>query len=302
MLKILHITDLHLPFVPRINLRQALSKSGLGYISWKKRRQYIYLPEVLECLTQAIKAYDPHYILLTGDIVNLGLPEEFTHAHQWLHQLAPPEKIIFVPGNHDRYVPYPIHDTLGQLGPYYNAHLCEGNYPFSVDISEHVSVVGLNTGLPTAALVARGAIGDTQYKKALRLVNRLKQASKFIVFMIHHPPLMHQNSWPRGLPNADYSRLHELITVGGSCIVVHGHNHDNTQECLSHPHGNSFVFGTASGSSTIGGSKPASSFRCLEFFPDTTTPHILSHVIQRLCVFNGETYQTITDEQLQLFS
>ena len=48
-------------------------------------------------------------MLVTGDLVHIGLEQEMSEAAQWLRSLGPPEKVILVPGNHDNYAA----DSLG---------------------------------------------------------------------------------------------------------------------------------------------------------------------------------------------
>src|SRR5690606_9213308 len=101
-----HISDLHLPFEPQLKGRDRLSKRQLSAWSWR-RRGGIHRAEVLDALVADLDAAGPDHIVITGDIVNFALPEEFARAAAWLERLAPAERISLVPGNHDALVPVP---------------------------------------------------------------------------------------------------------------------------------------------------------------------------------------------------
>ena len=64
----------------------------------------VHRREILDLITQDIVKQKPDHIAVTGDLVNLGLPEEFLRAADWLHHLGSPDKVTAIPGNHDAYV------------------------------------------------------------------------------------------------------------------------------------------------------------------------------------------------------
>ena len=53
-----HISDLHLPFEPRLTPRQRLSKQQLSAWSWRRRRAW-QRPEILDALRSAM---DPAFL------------------------------------------------------------------------------------------------------------------------------------------------------------------------------------------------------------------------------------------------
>ena len=102
--RLAHLSDLHIGPLPRVAPRQLLSKRLLGYLSWRTRKQRIHRMEVLAALRHDLQASAPDHVVITGDLVNLGLPAEFAQAGAWLRNLGTPEWISVVPGNHDAYV------------------------------------------------------------------------------------------------------------------------------------------------------------------------------------------------------
>ncbi|OLN27624.1 hypothetical protein DVDV_2038 [Desulfovibrio sp. DV] len=93
----------------------------------------------------------PHFLAITGDITEHGLPSEFTHAKKWIQELqsllSNPFTMI-VPGNHDFCVPLScatniaIEESVGKFtADIINADLCNYSaYPF-LDFSSSVSDV-----------------------------------------------------------------------------------------------------------------------------------------------------------------
>ena len=81
------------------------SKRLVGYNSWVFRRKAIHRPEIAAELVRDIKTIAPDHIMCTGDLVNIALRREFINAASWLRNLGKPDRISFVPGNHDAYFP-----------------------------------------------------------------------------------------------------------------------------------------------------------------------------------------------------
>ena len=104
MFKLAHLSDIHLSPMPRARRRELLSKRVIGYVNWHRGRKYVHRREILDLITRDIVEQEPDHIAVTGDLVNLGLPEEFLRAAEWLHHLGPPSKVTAIPGNHDAYV------------------------------------------------------------------------------------------------------------------------------------------------------------------------------------------------------
>jgi len=99
------ISDVHLPFPnwPRLGLWNV--KRALGFVNWQRGRRFVHKFEAVDRLVQDMKVHNPDHIAVTGDLVNLGLPEEYRAAKAWLETLGPADKVSVIPGNHDIYCP-----------------------------------------------------------------------------------------------------------------------------------------------------------------------------------------------------
>src|SRR5215470_3939522 len=104
MFTLAHLSDPHLGPLPTPAPLELLSKRGLGYLNWLRKRRAIHRPEVLAAVVDDLKAQAPDHIAVTGDLVNLSLSNEFALAAAWLQTLGDPAHVTLVPGNHDAYV------------------------------------------------------------------------------------------------------------------------------------------------------------------------------------------------------
>src|SRR5258707_13239730 len=87
--------------MPQARVAQLLNKRATGYANWWRNRVHLHVPEALAGIVADIKAEKPDHIALTGDLVNVALPTEFSRAAEWLAALGGPAEVTLVPGHHD---------------------------------------------------------------------------------------------------------------------------------------------------------------------------------------------------------
>src|SRR5262249_49710440 len=118
MYTLAHLSDVHLGNVglPRPDL--LLSKRVLGFIGWHLHRKAVHRGEVLAALVTDLHHHRPDHTAVTGDLVNISLPEEFRRAASWLERLGSPTDVSVVPGNHDAYVSIPWDRSLALWDSY----------------------------------------------------------------------------------------------------------------------------------------------------------------------------------------
>ncbi|HEY5776051.1 MAG TPA: metallophosphoesterase, partial [Xanthomonadales bacterium] len=117
-MRLIHLADPHLSSLEGVSLSSLVGKRMSGYLSWRKNRRKHYLPAVLDRLVDAVRAENADQILLTGDLVHIGLESEIAQATQWLHALASPERVMLVPGNHDIYAGGSVDAVFGAWSDY----------------------------------------------------------------------------------------------------------------------------------------------------------------------------------------
>src|ERR1700755_2022717 len=117
--KLAHLSDAHLPPLPRARLAELAGKRALGYLNWTRNRRKYYRREVLDVLVADMQAQAPDHIAVTGDLVNLALDAEFAPALAWLEGVGPPDRVTAIPGNHDAYVSATSHRFGETFAPYF---------------------------------------------------------------------------------------------------------------------------------------------------------------------------------------
>jgi 3',5'-cyclic AMP phosphodiesterase CpdA len=252
MFTLAHLSDPHLP-MPEARPRQLLNKRITGYYNWWRHRVHLHVPEALAGIVADIKAQKPDHIALTGDLVNVALPQEFRRAADWLASFDRPDRITVIPGNHDVYVPVPWNEGLGQWGAYIAG---DGEPPATgFDVFPTVrrrgplALVGLSTGVAKPPLLATGDLGEEQIARAERLLGELGRQGLCRVVLIHHPPLTDQSRFKH---LNDAAAFQAMIRRVGCEAVLHGHNHRSEIARIEGPRGPVPVIGVASASAAPG--------------------------------------------------
>src|SRR5271163_4164014 len=159
MFALAHLSDLHLASRPRLS--QLLSKRGLGFINWQRKRKYVHRPEILDAITRDLKAQAVDHIAVTGDLVNLALPDEYRRARQWLDTLGKsPRDVTVVPGNHDVYVRAAEQYPATFWGDFMRGDDGVDRFPFLCQRGD-VALIALSSGVPTGPFMATGRLGRT---------------------------------------------------------------------------------------------------------------------------------------------
>jgi 3',5'-cyclic AMP phosphodiesterase CpdA len=243
-----HLSDPHLP-MPHARPLELIGKRATGYLNWWRRRVHLHVPEALAGIVADIKAEKPDHIALTGDLVNISLPTEFSRAAQWLAALGGPHDVTVIPGNHDVYVATAWPESLGLWGAYIAG---DGQPPASgFDVFPTlrrrgpVALVGLSSGVPKPPLFATGTLGEAQIANAERMLAELGREGLCRVVLIHHPPLTTESRFKR---LTDAAAFQAMIRRVGCELVLHGHNHRSEVARIAGPDGPVPVIGVTSAS------------------------------------------------------
>ncbi len=250
MFRIAHLTDPHVGPLPRPRLRQLLNKRITGWFNWHRGRSGVHDMELLAALVADIHAIAPDHIVCTGDVSNIGLPSEWPTARVFMDGLGPPDKVSFVPGNHDAYVEGALEGLLAQIGPWAKGDEgAVGAFPY-VRRRGPVAFVGLSSAIPTLPFVASGRVGDRQMKEAEAVLAALGKEGLFRIVLIHHPP--HVGGAPAGRNLLDAEGFEAMIGRTGAELVIHGHMHVGSLAWLAGPRGKVPVIGAPSASARGG--------------------------------------------------
>jgi 3',5'-cyclic AMP phosphodiesterase CpdA len=229
-LTVAQLTDVHLGPIAGFGPRYWNAKRIAGYINWRRSRRAAFQRPTLDRIVADLKAREPDHIVVTGDLVNIGLPQELKAALAWLHGLGAPEHVTVIPGNHDIYCHLTNDVGTGRWSPYMSSnaqgstYAGDATYPF-VRIIGEVALIGVNSALPTPPLIAWGEVGAAQRDRLAAILGRLGLAGLFRLLLIHHPPLAGQSDRLRGLKDA--AELECVLARHGAELVIHGHHHHN---------------------------------------------------------------------------
>lgn len=290
---IAHLSDPHLGPITGLGLAHASFKRGLGLINWLRKRRAIHRPETTARLVSDILAQRPDHIAVTGDLVNVGLPQEYINALKWLEQIGPPAFVSVVPGNHDAYVRLRRDPGFGRWHAYMTPQdwadtmppvttrattRATGSFPYVRRIGP-VALIGLNSGVPMPPFVAAGRLGEHQIGALASILEAAARQGLVRVVMIHHPPLPGQV--PRLCALEDAPALAQVLASCGADLVLHGHAHTNMRAWLPARGGPVPVLGVPSISATrVHGQAPLARYNLLRI-TSRTTGRALIEVIGR---------------------
>jgi 3',5'-cyclic AMP phosphodiesterase CpdA len=223
-----HLSDVHLGPLPHGSIFSDFKgKRLIGGASWLFRRRKKHLRTIADAARSSVLAEAPDHIALTGDLINIASKAEFMQGAKWLQEFASPERLSFVPGNHDTYVEVPYDDGLKHFAPWMqNDRPKPGDPQFPyLRLRRNAALIGINSGCPQTYSKAGGALGQQQLQDLSLQLEMLGQQGFYRVVMIHHPPLPDLAVARKALTDA--SDLQDVLKKHGAELVLHGHNHDS---------------------------------------------------------------------------
>jgi len=239
--RIAHISDLHVLSHRATRWRHVLfNKRVTGYANLLLHRGRVYRREYLVAVLSEAAAWADH-IVVTGDITNLSLEEEFEEARALLDGIGRTVEITVVPGNHDVYLPS-VHAKRrfahhfgaflqGDL-PALARDLLVGPFP-CVKLRGPVAIIALSSAVPRPPFVASGRVGDIQLAALQEILAHPDVARRTPIVLVHHPPV---DDRPRlaqlrdGLVDAE--RLRSALEPLARGLVLFGHLHVRLRRLL----------------------------------------------------------------------
>jgi 3',5'-cyclic AMP phosphodiesterase CpdA len=263
-----HLSDPHLPPLPRPRISELASKRVLGYLNWTRNRHRYHRRDVVDVLMSDMQAQVPDQIAVTGDLVNLALEAEFAPALAWLKSLGPPERVTVVPGNHDAYV----RATRNRFGETFADYLAGDEAALNGEAFPMlrrrgpVALIGVSSAVPTPPLMATGWLGRKQMEALEHLLAALAAEPVFRILLIHHP----LRSTSRSKRLTDAPDLLALLKRYGVEMVLHGHDHVHSTIRIEGPNGLSIpAIGVPSASAFAHGHYPHAAYNLFSIRRDS---------------------------------
>jgi 3',5'-cyclic AMP phosphodiesterase CpdA len=269
---LIHVSDLHFHTLPR-RPGQWLSKRGVGALNLLLRRRWQFPRERARRLVRQVDRMAWDHLVISGDVTQLGLPEEFALARAelapWLARGA--GRVTVIPGNHDRYVP-----EDGAPGPF-DAHFG----PFAPQGPERFAAKQLNaqwwlaawdSAVPRPVFQACGIVAAETLRATEHWLAGLPRGAR-VVLTNHYPlqfPSYHRVYRFHELLNLEEVR--DWIARQPIELYLHGHVHHNWTLTQPGVHGPLLLVNSAS-STQVPGLRDPSSFHRIRL-PDQGPPVI----------------------------
>lgn len=241
-MRIAHVSDLHVLSPRGVEWRRVVfNKRVTGAANLLLSRGRVYRRELLDAVLAAAAARADH-IVVTGDITNLSLENEYEAAQALLARVARSVEVSVVPGNHDAYLATVhrarrfahhfgafLHGDLPELA----AELPAGAFPF-VKLRGPAAIIGLSSAVPRPPFVSSGRVGGVQLEALARILAHPEVATRTPVVLVHHAPF---DSWLRlaqlrgGL--VDAAALRRTLAPLARGLVLYGHLHERSRRPLA---------------------------------------------------------------------
>jgi 3',5'-cyclic AMP phosphodiesterase CpdA len=249
MFVLAHLSDPHLPPIPRPRFHELIGKRITGYLNWRLRRAPHHLPATLDAIVDDVRAARADHVVVTGDLINIALPHEFTMAGKFLARLGPAEKVTVIPGNHDFYVRNAEAGFLSAWRDFLSGDE-SGNWPFPfLRRRGPVALIGTSTAVATPPFFATGRLRSEQLDRLDALLGELRREKCFRVILIHHPPAG-DRPWLRRLEDA--AAFRDVVSRNGAELILSGHDHIAARNEIAGPDGPVPVIQVPSASAPFG--------------------------------------------------
>jgi 3',5'-cyclic AMP phosphodiesterase CpdA len=231
--RLAHVSDTHVLSPEGVHWRELFfNKRITGWANTRLRRGRVYRRRYLEAVLD--EASNADHVVVTGDVTNLALEEEYVEALRLLTSRSGRTEITIVPGNHDLYLPSIRREGRFQrrFSPFVRSDLPDlgvpveaGTYPF-VKLRGPAAIIGLSSAVPRPPFVSAGRLGERQLRALQAILARPEVRERFPVILVHHPPV---DSRPRLLQLrdglVDGAALRGVLAPLPRGLVLFGHLH-----------------------------------------------------------------------------
>ncbi len=252
--RIVHVSDPHLAAGYPFRFSYLANKRIIGYANLVLKRRKQHKRRLAFALCDAVREKKPDHLLVTGDLSNIALDEEFALAAHWLERFGlPPDRVTVLPGNHDAYIPSVWkRATFVRFFDSYLPPEASSSWPWGCFPVLHscgpVKIFGLTSSVPAPPLAAWGRLGRAQLD---RLEQQLEEnRGAFRVVALHHPVQEDATRWDNRL--IDAPALRRILARVGAELVCTGHLHRPFEESVAGP-SQSRIPVLAVGSASLGG-------------------------------------------------
>ena len=253
-LRFLHCSDIHLLSLSGVGPHRFLNKRLTGGINLMLSRSRHHDERLFDRMVEHARTHAVDRVVVTGDLSNLALDEEFEHIAAKLDAIGLPVTVI--PGNHDAYTRGSVRkqrferhmlrfmsgERLGGLPSPAAASI--DHYPF-VQRYDGVALIGVSTAHASLPLWAIGTVGPEQLQRLDRMLDELGREGLTRIVLIHHPVMPGVAKARHHLTDLD--AFAAVIARRGAELILHGHEHELIEGTIAGPQRPALVHGISSG-------------------------------------------------------
>jgi 3',5'-cyclic AMP phosphodiesterase CpdA len=289
-MRIAHFSDLHVLALQGVKAHRFFNKRVTGWVNLRVKRAHKHRPGHVRAVAREITRAKVDHVVITGDLTNLALEQEFVAVRELLEEDLglEPGQISAVPGNHDlytrgamrdqRFTRY-FHDYVASDLPELCADIPLGRFPF-VKLRGPCAIIGLSSAVPRPPLMASGNLGKAQLEAFSRILEHPEVKRRTPVILLHHPihnPPSRMKTIVEGLWDAD--RLIAKIAGLERGLLLHGHLHVRRQRAMGTPVGELLSVGATSASLHHENEHKMAGFNLYEFDASGKLGNVEAHVL-----------------------
>jgi 3',5'-cyclic AMP phosphodiesterase CpdA len=284
--RIAHLSDLHLLSLEGAVPYRLFNKRITGYLNLRFHRTSVHKPRAVRAAARAIKLLGIDHVVITGDVSNLALENEFDRVRAFLADDLglPAEQVSLVPGNHDAYTggAHRSRRFARAFASYLGSDLAELTAPGEVFPFVHLrgpaAIIGLSTALPRLPLVASGEVGRPQLAALAKILAHPALQGRTPVILQHHPIHNPPSAAKRMLEGlGDAQEEAEVLAGVRRGLILHGHLHRRIQRRLATDRGHMEAVGATSASLLHESDERMAGFNVYEIGEDGAVGAIASH-------------------------
>jgi 3',5'-cyclic AMP phosphodiesterase CpdA len=224
-LRFLHCSDIHLLSLRGVGAHRFLNKRLTGGVNLMLKRGKHHDGRLFDRLVEHARELAVDRVVITGDLSNLALEQEFEHIIDKLEGIGLPVTVI--PGNHDAYTRGSVRTRRFELmlGRFMEGERGDADgqyYPF-VQRFDEVALIGVSTAQASLPLYAVGTVGDAQLERLDGVLARLEAEGLTRIVLIHHPVMLGEALRRHDL--LDLDAFGRVVARRGAELILHGHEH-----------------------------------------------------------------------------
>ena len=289
-MRIAHLSDLHLLSLEGAVPYRLFNKRITGYLNIRFHRKSVHKAFAVTAAARAIRGMGIDQVVITGDVSNLALENEFELVRTFLAEDLglPAARVSMVPGNHDTYTggAYRSRRFAKAFAEHLQSDLPDLTppgeiYPY-VHLRGPVAIIGLSTALPRPPLVASGALGREQLAALERILAHPDVKDRTPVILQHHP-IHNAASVAKRLLGGLGDAAEEAKILGKlrRGLLLHGHLHRRIHRTLATERGHLDAVGATSASLLHESDERRAGFNVYEISADGAVGPIEWHRLQR---------------------